>query len=284
MEWKNILQNNHIEVKEDKMNKCFICNNDSKFYFSKQFNEFGLKRVEYFKCPQCGFVFSKTHNEMNYNKWEKLNIAFHVTVANPNAMKSGIRRPPPYFEQAAMLNVLHKNKIINLDSSIDWGSGYGTLSKILDKYYGIKIKNYDKYMLPQENSLSSCEIAGRRFKTVINSAVFEHVTKRQDLDEINSFVSEEGCLVIHTVVCEEIPQDPNWFYLLPVHCAFYTNKSMGILMDQWGYSSSIYCPTAKTWILFKNTPKNIELIVEFINMEFQANYLYFKTGFVDYWK
>ncbi|MFZ2541717.1 MAG: class I SAM-dependent methyltransferase, partial [Gallionella sp.] len=166
----------------------------------------------------------------------------------------------------------------------DWGSGYGRFSGIMDKYFGININNYDKYMMPQKNFLSGSEIANRKFSVVINSAVFEHVTQRRYLDEINSLVSDEGCLIFHTVVCEKIPKDPNWFYLLPVHCAFHTNKSMEILMGQWGYTCSIYCPTSKMWVLFKKKPKNVEAVVKLINTEFQTDFLYFKSGFVDYWK
>lgn len=54
-------------------------------------------------------------------------------------------------------------------------------------------------------------------------------------------------------------------------------------MSQWGYESSIYCPSAKYWVLFKKD-KYIKEKVEFINKEFQTEYLVYKKGFVDYWK
>jgi 2-polyprenyl-3-methyl-5-hydroxy-6-metoxy-1,4-benzoquinol methylase len=265
-----------------KMTECFICKQTSQFYFRKQFNEFGLDKADYYKCPDCGFVYSRTHSEMDVSKWEKLNLVFHETIEAPGYVSA--TNQPPYIQQALMLNTLLKNDIITLDNCLDWGSGYGTLSQVLSKYFGIVIYNYDKYMMPHQNYLSSSEIARKKFKTVINSAVFEHVTHRRFLDEINSYVSGDGCFIFHTVVCEEIPKDPDWFYLLPVHCAFHTNKSMEILMKQWGYAASIYCPTAKMWVLFKNKRKDIESIVKSINAEFQTNYLYFKRGFVDYWK
>ena len=64
--------------------------------------------------------------------------------------------------------------------------------------------------------------------------MFEHITCRNDLEKINKSVAEEGCLILHTVICERIPNDCDWFYLdPPVHCAFFTNKSMDILMQQW---------------------------------------------------
>ena len=80
----------------------------------------------------------------------------------------------------------------------------------------------------------------RSYGLVLNNAVFEHVTNRETLDNIESFVTPKGCLAIHTLVPETIPKDSRWMYLLPVHCSFHTNKSMDILMKQWGYKCSVY--------------------------------------------
>jgi hypothetical protein len=41
--------------------------------------------------------------------------------------------------------------------------------------------------------------------------MFEHVLRRADLDQVNDLVQEDGCLIIHTVVCENVPKDPGWF-------------------------------------------------------------------------
>jgi hypothetical protein len=72
-----------------------------------------------------------------------------------------------------------------------------------------------------------------------------------------------------------------------VHTAFHTNKSMSILMEQWGYAASIYSPQAKSWFLFKNDSpvlQNLESTINSINRELQTKYFYYKNGFVDYWK
>jgi len=91
-------------------------------------------------------------------------------------------------------------------------------------------------------------------------------------------------MIIHTVICENIPKNPDWFYIEPpVHATFHTNKSMGILMEQWGYKASIYCLSAKSWVLFKES-KGVEEKVCNINKELQTQYLVYKDGFVDYWK
>ena len=92
-------------------------------------------------------------------------------------------------------------------------------------------------------------------------------------------------MILHTVVCENIPHDQDWFYFQPpVHCAFHTNKSMDILMKQWGFNSSIYCIIGKIWILFKKEPENLVDKINSINKEFQKEIIFYKKGFVDYWK
>jgi hypothetical protein len=128
----------------------------------------------------------------------------------------------------------------------------------------------------------------QKYKLVINSAMFEHILERKHLDEVNDLVDFDGTLMLHTLVCEKVPTDPNWFYIKPiVHTAFHTNKSMEILMKQWNYVASIYSPQAKSWFLFKKDSPfiyDLEHTIEKINRELQKKYFYYKNGFVDYWK
>ncbi len=92
-------------------------------------------------------------------------------------------------------------------------------------------------------------------------------------------------MIMDTVICENVPNSRDWFYLEPpVHTTFHTNKSMNILMKQWGYKASIYCLSAKSWVLLKESSKETAEKVQQINKEFQTEYLIYKEGFVDYWK
>jgi hypothetical protein len=117
---------------------------------------------------------------------------------------------------------------------------------------------------------------------VFNTSIFEHIRNRETLNSINDLVAEDGILAIHTLVTEVIPQDPNWFYLLPVHCSFFTNKSMQILFDGWGYKASIYHVPSRMWFWFKKRSN-------FLNDLFNSGLLnsqegfYFKQGFMNYW-
>jgi len=268
--------------------KCLICNGDTEYYFTKQYSppyDAFLNKADFYKCNQCGFTFSKTVFDMSVNTWVKLNFDFHSYIENPSNDKVG--NQPPYFEQALMLKILLKNGIIDGKDMLDYAGGLGTLSKILKKYFSINLPIFDPYMQDKVNSKLSYikESNLKPSKVVINSAMFEHIRFRKDLDQLNALVADDGMLILHTVICENIPKDPDWFYItLPVHSALHTNKSMSILMKQWGYISSVYCPSSKCWILFKKEPQNLLNKLKVINEEQQNNYLHYKNGFVDYWK
>ena len=270
--------------------KCLICNSESKYFFSKKYSGYPYDEfmpeigdVNYYKCENCGFVLSKTHCELDRDKWENLNYIVHKYHENPRNQTTV--NQPPYLEQAIMLLILGKNGIINIKNMLDYAAGYGTLSRMLSKYFNIILPIFDEYVKDGNPKRYIQKEHLAKYKTVLNSAMFEHILKREDLDKVNNLVDTDGCLIIHTVICENVPQDPNWFYLdPPVHTAFHTNKSMEILMNQWGYRSSIYCPKSKSWILLKKEIENINQVIHSINQEFQTDFLYYKKGFIDYWK
>ena len=183
------------------------------------------------------------------------------------------------------MNVLSKNGLIDLDDAVDYAGGYGTLSKILKKYLNTGLSVYDPLIQDAGQDFYIQLRPGQKFNLVITSALFEHLTTRALFDEINELVTDSGCLFLHTLVCENVPKDPDWFYIEPpVHCAVHTNKSMSLLMEQWNYQSSLYCPAAKSWVLFKEDKADIQAKIEAINKEFQTEYIIYKKGFVDYWK
>lgn len=64
----------------------------------------------------------------------------------------------------------------------------------------------------------------------------------------------------------------------------HTNASMAILMKQWNYEASVYCLSAKSWILIKKTNSYLKNKIDLINSELQTNYFIYKDGFVDYCK
>ncbi len=269
---------------------CMICGGESRHSFVKTYrpglaNEYLAHEftVEYRTCRACGFTFSATHQEMSAAEWESLNYRFHHHIEqNPNARTFN---QPPYPEQVFAVAALVKNSLIGPGDILDFASGYGSMAKLLSTYFGIDILLYDPYV--QESNgmpyVGSPSPAG--YDMVINSAMFEHVRSREELDQVASLVGESGCLMLHTLVCESVPVDPDWFYLNPiVHCAFHTNRSMQLLMDEWGFNSSIYSLPARSWWLFRREPENIDDSLRMINESFARDWFLHQRGFLDYWK
>ena len=270
--------------------ECLICGNSSEYFFSKKYTEPPFDEymrdigvVNYYRCSHCGFVLSRTHAELSLQAWAQLNNNFHHHIER--ADQPATINQPPYAEQALMLSMLDANGVISLSRALDYAAGYGTLSKLLRKYFGKELPIYDPYVQSNEMATYVSEPLKAGYETVMNSAMFEHVLTRAGLDAVRDLVSDTGNMIIHTVVCENIPKDPDWFYLRPpVHTAFHTNKSMNILMKQWGFKSSLYCPPSKCWVLCREDYEDLAPVVDAMNQEFKAKWFYAKPGFVDFWK
>ncbi|MFC3912164.1 class I SAM-dependent methyltransferase [Pseudaeromonas sharmana] len=274
------------------MSACEICGGKTVFYFKKNYASSPYSHlmcdwgdIEYIRCENCGFVLSLSHQQASRSAWEKLNHDYHHLIENCDGSFS-IPNQPPYAMQAMMLQLLAVNGIISLANSLDYAGGYGRLSLLLSKYYDVRLPVYDPFVTSNDaHNFYFNDIQGMSFDTVFNSAMFEHVRSREELEHVNELINPNGTLLIHTVVTEIVPKDPDWFYLAPpVHSAFHTNKSMSILMTQWGFNASIYSPLSKTWCLLRLHDKTIEQRVNLINHELQSNFLIYKDGFVDYWK
>lgn len=263
--------------------KCIICSNDMSYYFTKHFGVYGLDNVQYWRCPVCGFVASITHFEMSDEDWARLNVKFHN---DNNAREDNpYNRNQRYFNQALMLHLMVRIGMLPSQDWLDWGSGTGSLSVQLQKMFSLKLLNFDAYIQPLIYPLSQKdlkELMGRS-TLVVNTAVFEHVRSRDTLNEIESYVSNDGCLAVHTLVRGQIPNDTKWMYLLPVHCAFHTNRSMQMLMEQWNYTCSVYNEYSKMWVMFKKSPHEVNEKVAELNSTLAFEYLHFKNGFMDYW-
>jgi hypothetical protein len=265
--------------------KCVICENKMSFFFSKKFNSFGLKTVDYWRCDNCGFCMSKTHADMTDTEWQVLNYEYHATYQGAECNTDD----PLWIErletQATVLNDAAEIGFLNENGRwLDYACGDGKLSELL-KVKNRSLLKYDRYMPNSADYLDDNAINNKSFDFVITTSVFEHFTLRKQFDSVETLVSDSGVLGLHTLVCENIPCDSSWFYLLPVHCAFHTNKSMSLLFEQWGYISSVYNVEARLWFWFKqNNSEEIEKLVEFANKRTNKPNYIFKNGFVDYWK
>ncbi|MBV7316376.1 methyltransferase domain-containing protein [Shewanella sp. NIFS-20-20] len=274
------------------MSNCIICGGLTRYFFSKEYTTepyasfmHKLGTVEYRQCQHCGFVLSATHAQANHHDWQELN-ALHHNYVETHFGCDNIPNQPPYLEQASMLALLKGHGLISMQSGVDFAGGYGRLSGILHQYFALELPVYDPFVQNKNGQVNYLEhLAPHGMDLVVNSAMFEHIRCREDLDQINRVVADSGALVLHTVICENIPNDPHWFYLdPPVHSAFHTNKSMSVLMEQWGYVASIYSVKAKSWCLLKQDLDDGERAIAKINEELQQPFFIYKKGFVDYWK
>jgi 2-polyprenyl-3-methyl-5-hydroxy-6-metoxy-1,4-benzoquinol methylase len=165
---------------------------------------------------------------------------------------------------------------------VDYGCGDGKLADMLSENKQLRIKKYDKYT-KHNDLLSYDDLIRTKYSVVINCSVFEHVLSLESLEEITNLVADDGVLALHTLACEEIPKDPGWFYLLPVHCAFYTNRSMDILFANLGFNASVYHVDSRMWFWFRKNGDRVRQILHRQKKKMKGEY-HFKFGFVDYWK
>lgn len=266
--------------------KCLICDNQMQYSFSKWFKQPLLEEVDYWKCRNCGFVASKTHLELPGKGWERINEDFHGSYHGTDACPEDTRWVQRLDEQAAVIADLAGLGLLSAKTQwVDFGCGDGKLSDVLERKFGLKLQKYDRYE-GNPGYLADSEIVKRGFDLVVTTSVLEHLRGREALDEIESLVADDGVMGIHTLVAEEVPASAEWFYLLPVHCAFYTNKSMQLLFDQWGYAASIYNVDSRLWFWFKTGADRVEQIISAANARVgrEKFFYHFKRGFMDYWK
>jgi len=262
---------------------CLICNEETSYFFHKDFNQYGLKRVDYHKCSNCGLVASKTHYLMDEHAWGELNHICHSEYQGSDDNWHDPRWLERLQAQAKILKDCCDLNLLSVSGKwLDYACGDGKLSELLKGQQALL--KYDKFMSKSDGFINDNEINSQHFDFVITTSVFEDFTKRKDFDFVQSLVSDEGVMGLHTLVREDVPNDPKWFYLSPTHCSFHTNKSMSLLLEQWGYIESIYSVDARLWLFFKPNLKNVEQIIEIANKRIDKPKYIYNKGFVDYWK
>jgi hypothetical protein len=257
--------------------ECLICDFSLEYYFSKRFDYLGFDLINYYKCPSCGLVVAKELLKMVISDWEDLNKRFHSEFLNTDFNKydedwtARLERQATIIEELCDLGLLNK-----YGNRIDYACGDGKLVKSLVGKR-LRIQGYDKYIDPYKWNYNLC--VDTKYDLVICNTFFEHVRNREYLDTVNNLVSDNGVLALSTLVCENVPANPDWSYLLPVHSVIYTNKAMQFLFDQWGYECSVYYPDLLMWFWFKK-----DLGDDFLDLPRVSGEILYKKGFADYWK
>jgi len=265
---------------------CIICGGQNEPFLTKHFHEFSLGDVAYVKCAGCGFVMSQSHYDMTDAAWERLNhdwvSQYQGTDHNPE--------DPRWLErcaaQSAVIADVASLGLLPAGRKLDYGAGDGKLSGMLLADHGLHFEKYEHTSNPAAGYLSAAQLKPGAFSVVLHTAVMEHLRTRAQIDALFALVADNGVMGIHTLVAEYVPQNADWFYLLSVHCSFFSNRSMQVLFDQHGYRCSIYNVASRLWFWFKQPAEEVAPIIAVANARaVDPMYQYiFADHFVDYWK
>ena len=257
-----------------------------KFFLEKNFGMNNLDKCEYVRCEDCGMVVSKTLYEMPHEKWVALNHECHDKTFHG---KIDINEIDPHWldrleVQAQLFAELVKRDVFKSDwRTVDYGAGNGILAKkIAEKLQGDWLKKFDAYMAEDESYLSAEELKPGSFDFLVTSSVFEHLLGNQgDVEKIINLIKLDGVMALHTLICEEVPCDADWYYLLPVHCTMWTNKAMSIIFKKFNFKGCAYNVESRMWFMFRS-------VADFERLKAQVNDLkgtwQLDENFVDYWK
>lgn len=265
--------------------ECMICRAPASFHFSKQFGGLlDLQAVEYWRCRACGFTYSKTHFDMPDEAWGLLNQRYHAGYqGTAENLDDRNWRARLVAQRQVIAHLAAAGAIPAGRPWLDWGAGDGSLSKLLEGD-GLELRNHDKFM-SHPGFLGENDLVPGGFDFAVTTSVFEHVMDVDILDDISGLVSPVGVLGVHTMVSEEVARDPDWFYLLPVHVSFFTNKSMDHLFHKWKYHSSLYHIPSRLWFFFRDAKVQVRALAEAGNASAGSEVFFAKeAAFADYWK
>lgn len=247
---------------------------------------------QFVRCEECGLVVNQTIYEMTQDEWMVLNDYhkdYQGTNDNP-VDPDWIRR---LHAQADVIAGLFRCGVVGIDGkAIDFGCGDGKLSEYINQSYEKQTRavlddylvgKYDKYMCPEgtDDYYSEDDVAPGTFDLVVSCSVFEHLKGMRDVDSILSLVKENGIVATHVLVCEEVPLDPEWYYLLLTHCTIWTNNAMSRLYDIYGYKGCAYHVESRMWFFFKDVEKY--QLLQRVKKDISGTWV-LSDCFVDYWK
>ncbi len=271
--------------------KCFVCGSEMKGYFRKKMLP-EMPEWEYVRCENCGLVLCQTVYEMSDREWKQINDGCGEKFGHDEDPDD-----PRWVErlncQAKLFAGLADQGVWEPEMRfVDYGCGDGKLADYVQNELNVsktgmssshKLLKYEKFIRPEgENDfLRDEDMKPGSFDMVVSCSVFEHLLGRPDVDEIIGLLNDKGTLCMHTLVCEEVPQDPDWFYLLGGHCTLWTNKSMALLFEQYGFAGCAYHVEGRMWFFFKDRQRFEQLRSKAPSIPGEW---VFSDKFVDYWK
>ena len=260
--------------------KCFVCGGQMSPFMKKFFGMKYLDACEYVRCEDCGLVVAKTLYDMPHDQWTNLNRECHSAYQNTNELEIDPRWLERLHAQANVLARLIQIGVVEKSArAVDYGAGDGKLSAYLAEKVSLPpLMKFDEYMArPNENYLSAENLTPASFDFVITCSVFEHLLGASDVEKIFALLTADGTCALHTLICEEIPRDPNWFYLQPVHATFWTNAAMKKIFRRYNFKACAYHVESRLWLMFRSQEK-------FSRLKNSSSDFVCAGDFVDYWK
>lgn len=276
--------------------KCFVCNSNMKEYFHKKMMLREGEDHEFVCCEKCGLVIDRTAYELDPAKRIDDICSIHSSYQGMDENPYDPAWIGRIEKQATLFAELFIEDIFCTDMKVvDYGCGDGKLSKYFDMKYAKlsedkepvkdapQILKYDKYMKPEGDMsyLDDDHMIPGKFDVVVSCSMMEHFFGKKEVDEIFNLVSETGTFCMHTLICEEVPQDPDWFYLIVDHVTIWTNRAMALLYRQYRFVGCAYNLEARMWFFFRNRE-------QFYKLKKRKNAIdgtwIFSDDFVDYWK
>ena len=263
---------------------CMICDAPMVPHVTKDFaGTNGLGKVDYTRCKLCRFVQSETVFRMPEERWSALNESGHggyqgsdVNVDDPRWLER------LQTQRDVIVQLKRYGALPDALPWVDWGAGDGKLLGMLADA-GLTMDNYDAYM-NGPGFLDCATMKPGLFDLVISTSVFEHVRSLATLDEMEALVSPDGVFAIHTLVRDEAPADPDWFYYLATHVAMHSNDSMHRLFARWNYRSSIYHVPSRLWFWFRDTAVDAFALACRGNADAGEEHFVAAEDFVSYWR
>lgn len=269
---------------------CFMCRKTKMLPYFEKNSAVGMT-FQFLRCPSCGMVINQTIYDMTEAEWEKLNSIhkdYQGTDSNP-VDPDWIDRLHRQAELLARMyqagGIFHRG-----DRIVDWGCGDGKLSQYFEESIRaeepahMKILKYDKYMRVPDSTdyLQDGEMTPGSFDAVISCSVLEHLRGKKQVETIFDLAKNDGTVVVHTLICEEVPKDPDWFYIdFPAHCTIWTNEAMSQLYREYGFIGCAYHVEARMWFFFRSHEKFERL--KTASGAISGTWA-FSDSFVDYWK
>src|ERR1017187_4062703 len=148
--------------------KCIICDSAMESFFTKRFNAFGIGNGEYWRCPACTLVLSKTHQEMSLATWEKVNHDWHVSYQGSESNPGDPRWRSRLRSQAKVLrDALDIGLLDGHGPWLDFGCGDGKLTNLMRTDYGVELLKYERYVPQASDYLEDNQLISGGFSCVI---------------------------------------------------------------------------------------------------------------------